>query len=234
MADIARKFIRRPSLKDNHPGLRKLFLWFCLLLLFAFVSGSTAKGADVQNRPVTSVGPSAQFAIADFDGDLRPDLASVQAGTGDGSRSIYWIQLQLSAAGRQNIRVVAPFGGLLIAAGDVNGDHALDLVLTTAWLKQPVAILLNDGHGNFSPVDPAAYPWTFGESETNWASAVEQVREAVATPPQSRAGDGPEADSFPHFQSLVRSIPPPGLGSFLSPFLMSHPGRAPPSEVTAL
>src|SRR6202043_727763 len=107
---------------------------------------------DVPSVRAASPGSDLSFSIGDFDGDSNPDLASVQAGQSDLTRTDYWVQLQLSVRGRQSFQIVAPIGGLQIVSRDVNGDHALDLVLTTTWLRRPVAILLNDGHGNFSRV----------------------------------------------------------------------------------
>jgi hypothetical protein len=46
---------------------------------------------------------------------------------------------------------------LEIASREVNGDNIIDLVVSTAWLKSPVAVLVNDGHGNFTIRDPAAF-----------------------------------------------------------------------------
>jgi len=37
-----------------------------------------------------------------------------------------------------------------IEARDVNGDYPADLIGSTAWHRQPVTMLLNDGHGSFS------------------------------------------------------------------------------------
>jgi hypothetical protein len=202
-----------------------------LLLLLTLVGGSAAARAEVHNVPVTSVGPGAQFAIADFDGDVRPDLASIQAGPNSSGNTNYWIQLQLSAVGRQSIRLVAPAGGLRIEARDVNGDHAVDLVLATAWFNQPVAVFLNNGHGSFSRVEPAAFPEAFSESKTKLASASYQATEAVGIPPQSGAGVRPEASSLSHGRSPECAILPPSSGFLASPFLISHAGRAPPSEV---
>jgi hypothetical protein len=200
-------------------------------VLFGLAGLSTAKAADIQNGPVTSIGPGPQFAIDDFDGDLHPDIASIQSGRSDSSRTNYWIQLQLSEAGRQSIQLVAPAGGLIIEARDVNGDHAIDLVLSTAWLRQPVAIFLNDGHGNFSRAEPTAFPGAFSESKTNWVSGSSLTTDAVGMASQSGAGVCAEEQDSLHNQSPAGLIPSSSAGFPVSPFLVSQPGRAPPSEV---
>ena len=134
MTEIRRKLIRRLRPTENHRPFRSVLLLGGVFLVFALGSASPARGGGLQRTSATSVGPGLPFAIADFDGDLRPDLARVQTGRSDSSRTDYWIQLQLTASGRQSIEIVAPIGGLQIAARDVNGDHAIDLVLTAAWL----------------------------------------------------------------------------------------------------
>jgi hypothetical protein len=202
------------------------------LLFFVGLTGGAAAGADVPSAPGTSLGPSLAFSIADLDGDLKPDLANVQAGQSDISRTDYRVQLQLSAAGRQTFQIVAPMGGLQIVAHDVNGDHALDLILTTTWLRQPVAILLNDGHGSFSRVDPAAFPAAFSESKTNLISSGGPVPDAVGAPPRPRSEIRSEMELFLHFPS------PSGFVVFsystvrIGPFLVSNLGRAPPFEAS--
>jgi hypothetical protein len=209
----------------------------CRFLCFLFLAGLVAygaAGADFQSAYFTSVGPGLPYAVADFDGDLRPDVADVQVGRSDVSFTDYWIQLQLSAAGRQTILVVAPSGGLQIDARDVNGDHALDLVLTTTWLRQPVAILLNDGRGNFSRVDPTAFPEVFSEPKTSWGFAAHQAPDMVGVPPQPRAGIWPTTTRLPRVGSRAGAIPPSNCAFLLNPFLISQPGRAPPSGVPHL
>jgi hypothetical protein len=200
------------------------------LLLFAGFIG-TAAAADAPSAPAASPGPGLSFSVADFDGDSRPDLASVQAGKSDSLRTDYWIQLQLSASGRQTFRIVAPLGGLQIASRDVNGDNAPDLVLTTAWLGQPVAILLNDGHGNFSQVEPAAYPEAFTESGSSWSCPSSHAADAVGVPRQFREDVCSRAEliSYLRTQSLWAEASDPLFT--IGPFLISHAGRAPPLEV---
>ena len=149
----------------------RLFFERLSLLLLLLLVGSKA-AADVRNSPLPSVELVPSFAIADFDGDNRPDLARIEAERIDSFYTDYWIHLQLSAAGVQSIRIVAPSGGLLVAAYDVNnGNHFIDLVLTTAWSRKPIAILINDGRGRFSRVEPKAFPEIFANSDANWASS---------------------------------------------------------------
>jgi hypothetical protein len=204
------------------------------VLFFVGVLGGAAAGTEVPSAPGTSLGPSLAFSVADFDGDLKPDLANIEAGQSDVSRTDYRVQLQLSAAGRQTFQIVAPMGGLQIVAHDVNGDHALDLVLTTTWLRQPVAILLNDGHGSFSRVDPTAFPAAFSESKTNWVPCGGQVPDAVGVPPQSRSEIRSQIELFLHFPSQS------GLAAFsysrvgTGCFLVSNLGRAPPLKSFSL
>src|SRR4029077_12896397 len=66
---------------------------------------------------------STQFAIADFDGDLQPDLARIRV-TRDGSpTSEYSVDLNFSSGAKPAICIVGPSGGLQIIQRDVNGDQ---------------------------------------------------------------------------------------------------------------
>lgn len=212
---------------DRRTLLPLLILCCSLLSLFGFAPGGAA-AEEAQNSAAAPVPLGQQLAISDFDGDLHPDLASVQAGATVSGSTDYWIQLQLSAVGRQSIRIVAPAGGLLIEARDVNGDQAVDLILTTS-LSQPVAVFLNDGHGSFSRVAPAAFPGAFGNSLTNWASASDQATDAVGPPPQSRPGIFQAANAVTDIQTHANSTPPSRLGFVFDSFLVSQAGRAPPA-----
>jgi hypothetical protein len=212
---------------DRRTLLPLLVLCSSLLLIFGFVGGSAA-AEEAQNAAAAPVSLGQQLAISDFDGDLRPDLASVQAGATVSGSTDYWIQLQLSAVGRQSIRIVAPAGGLLIEARDVNGDHAVDLILSTS-LRQPVAVFLNDGRGSFSRVAPSAFPGAFGNLLTNWASVSDQATVPVGVPPQSRPGIFRAANAVTNIQTHADSTPPSGFGFALDSFLVSQAGRAPPA-----
>jgi len=221
-------------LADRYPTRRCLIRSMLLLLLLGLVAGNTAANTDPQKVPVNSVGPGQPFAIADLDGDVRPDLASIQAGSSTSGTTDYWIQLRLTTASRQqSIRLVAPAGGLWIEARDVNGDHAVDLVFSTAWLRRPVAILLNDGHGSFSRVEPATFPEAFTDCKTNWYPTSNHANDSIGVPPQSRMWGYPQIrlrNPEPKVRLNSRSNRP----FVFNPFLLPHLGRAPPSQSSRL
>src|SRR5271170_4637323 len=168
---MKRRSSLRTNLRDNRRALRGLLLSIPVFLLVGLAGRSPAKSAEIPHAPAASVGPGAQFAIADLDGDLRPDLASIQAEPNSSGTTNYWVQLQLSTTGWQSIPVVAPAGGLRIETRDVNGDNAIDLVLAEAWFDRPVAVFLNNGHGGFSRAEPNAFPGAFQEAGMIWSSA---------------------------------------------------------------
>lgn len=87
-------------LRDSVVTKRYLLFRLLISLLFLGLIGGSAAAAsaDVQNPPVTSPRPGLPFAIADFDADLRPDLARIQAGPTISGSTDYCIQLQLTSA----------------------------------------------------------------------------------------------------------------------------------------
>jgi hypothetical protein len=223
---------RNPGLRidsgNNWRSPRSRFLWVLLLLFIVSACSGPAEAEEIQNRPAPSVGPGLTSAIADFDGDHRLDLASIEPGQSVSGTSTYWIQFQFSAAERQSVRLVAPAGGLRIEARDVNGDHAVDLIFTTAWFREPVAILLNDGHGKFSRAELTAFPGICSEPGTNLASSKRLAADAVVLPLQSRVGVD-EANASPFQSRLVAgSILTSSSGFPIEPFLFFSAGRAPP------
>jgi hypothetical protein len=230
-----RRFVR-PATAAFVRSLLHLFLVSCTIAgaLACTASAGASADADVPRPSTTSAGPGLQFAVADFDGDHRPDLVGVQTGQGNVARTKYWIQLQLSAAGRQTISLVGPAGGLRIAVRDVNGDQIPDLILTTSWLGQPVAIFINDGHGTFTRAEPSAFPEAFRESQTRWNSSADRTAEAVGVPPPSRVGVCIAVARWQHAGSKAGATSPSRREFFPSPFLISQLGRAPPCAVPYL
>jgi len=205
--------------------------YISLLLLLSLASQSRAYATDFHRAPVSVAGPTSQFAIADFDGDLRPDLASIEAGGSKSGSADYRIQLRLSSVGRQFIQLTAPRGGLVIEARDVNGDHAVDLVLATAWSGQPVAVFLNDGHGSFSRAEPDAFPEAFASSSGDCVSTTSQGTDAVCIPPQPGSGICVGKSESRRDGSLEGFSCPASSDLTASPLFISHAGRAPPSDI---
>jgi hypothetical protein len=206
-----------------------------ILLVFCLALGVTCRMSAANSSTQESLGSSpafdSYFVIADLDGDLKPDLATVELQKSSSSRTArYSIRLQLTARAAQVFGVTAPAGGLQIAARDVNGDNALDVLVSTAWLHKQVAVLLNDGHGNFTLAEPDAFPALAGQSETLWKNGtVAFCESAVLIRFEHSAGDFEGRNQFPDSQSrpgkarLRASAGPSRLLNF------SILGRAPPT-----
>jgi hypothetical protein len=221
----------KPRRRNIIAALAAVCRFLSVSLLAGLVAGA-ALSAEVQRPPVNAAVPGLPFAIADFDGDLQPDLASVQLGSSDSTHSIYWIQLHLTAIGRQSIRLVAPVGGLQLLARDVNGDHAIDLVVMTAGLGEPVAVLLNDGHGGFSQADNDSFPGAFGNSAQNFASPENSQSDAAGIPPQPRLGISSQTRELPHPRPGTNVLAQPDSRFPLDSSLICHPSRAPPLGIS--
>ena len=235
MIRVVNKFAHKlgapTTAKDRHVHRRNLLLRFVIpSLFFGLGLGATPARARAENLPATSLGPGLTFAIADFDGDRRPDFASIEARQNRPGSSDYSIQIQLSDVGRESIHLVGPIGGLLIEARDVDGDRTIDLVVSTAWRKQPLAIFLNDGHGSFSRAEVAAFPEAFSGCQTKFVSASSPATDALGVSPQPGAGICPEENDSGFDSSPASSILFLSAGFPSDSFLTSHSGRAPPSE----
>ena len=153
-------------------GIRVALLLLCLVS--GFVPLGSANARD-ESRADSFAPQAINFAIADFDSDGRPDLASVQAGQGTPQDTRYWIDFQLTTGFWRTVGVTAPAGGLQLRSADVNGDGYPDVVVTTFWANHPVTVLLNDGRGNFTQSDPSAYPGAFTDSKSSLSSGTDRI-----------------------------------------------------------
>jgi len=127
-----------------------LFILPGILVHLDRTAGRSAK--SIPGRSTTN------FAIADFDGDLRPDIATLHVRWDSSQMAEYLLELRLSSGSRPVIGIFGPTGGLQITPQDVNGDKVADLVVTSLFDAQFVAVLLNDGKGNFKQVEASNYP----------------------------------------------------------------------------
>ncbi len=208
-----------------HPSLR-----ICFLVLFGSFFGSTAAYANNLVVPFSRAG--FPFAIADFDGDQSTDLASVQSESDGSPLASYKVRLQLSAAGQQSIRLVGPSGGLRIATRDVNGDDIPDLIVSSAWRGEPLAVLVNDGRGTFSLAEPFSVPRVSGGSGKTLNGKLPQT-DTVATPRKLPVRNLSGSRYLLHPSPATGSIPQADFATFTSLLLESLLGRAPPRPFCA-
>jgi hypothetical protein len=140
------------------------------LLIFAVAGAGVCLGSSGQVStsplPLRSLG-HVGWTAADFDGDNQLDVATTRsAGLGG-----YVLELELSsqrAGGSGGHFSFPPLPssafGLHLTPRDVDGDHDLDIVITSGFARQPVAVWINDGKGRFEEGDLAAYPaWIWRE-----------------------------------------------------------------------
>ena len=158
-------------------AVRTAFALFCLIAGFAPSGKATPHDPPSRLFPRQ---PASQFAIADFDGDSRPDIATIEVGQSNALATRYRIGFRLSTGLQQTVGIAAPAGGLQLRSRDVNGDSFPDVVVTTFWTDQPVAVLLNDGHGNFTQSEPSAFPGAFEESESSLTFRTNTIADAAA------------------------------------------------------
>ena len=150
----------------------------CLCVFAMLLGGNAAEAAQGTSGETSGFSP--RFAIADFDGDQKPDLATVQVERDAASGTRYSIRLQLSASEESAIGITGPQGGLELVARDVNGDDAMDLGVTTAMDSHFVAVLLNDGHGKFTLAKPGAFPSIESDEGIRLVAAQEPAEECAA------------------------------------------------------
>ena len=105
---------------------------------FKFVGSSTN----------TVPSPPAWVAVADLNGDGKPDLVSADYGGGSGSTLTVMTNLgngQFSNAATLTVGL----GPVCVIAADVNGDGKIDLISADEF-GNTLTVLTNDGHGNFT------------------------------------------------------------------------------------
>jgi hypothetical protein len=118
--------------------------------------------------------------IGDFDGDQRPDFVTADIGERGSSHTVYRIAIELSSGARSTLNIAAPDGGLQLSSRDVNGDDWPDVIVTTAWTQRPVAVLLNDGQGNFRELSPEQFPGAFPDSRSSLTATINEIRDSAA------------------------------------------------------
>jgi hypothetical protein len=135
----------------------------------------------------------APVALVDLDGDHQNDVAT-EVRTGDGySGYVYRINVALTGARPfRPIVVSSTLIGLEIAPIDLDGDHDLDLVITSQPFRVPIGVWINDGSGMFERGDVDHY------SDSIW-SATASLQAATMV-----ADDDPlDTNDYPAFHYTV-------------------------------
>jgi hypothetical protein len=204
------------------------------LLILCLVAGvvcrTDAANTSTRRSPAASLVSNSSFTIADFDGDQKPDLATVEVQKSSSSRTTrYSIRFQLTAGIAQVFGVTAPSGGLQIVARDVNGDNTLDVLVTTVLQHEQVAVLLNDGHGKFRLADPSEVPAAIRESSRRWDSGTIPLCDSCALVRMEYPASELDGESKFHGpQSYFERAHPSVCQRCFRVSLFSLLGRAPP------
>jgi hypothetical protein len=191
-------------------------------------------GAPTSPRSADQLG----WAVADFDGDSRPDMAVTRMESRGGGY-VYWLELDLStnrkdgsSQAQANLpSAVSSIFGLHLTPQDVDGDHDLDIVVTMGIARQPVAVWINDGKGRFEEGDLSAYPAL---------TSLEDLAFSIPRGPdtaQIACDQGPRSRmALLHCRGMLRPLrrsglrAPAGPESPVSRFPLEQvPARAPPS-----
>jgi len=187
------------------------------------------------NRPATRLIRSAlaqgstHFAIADFDGDLRPDLAMIRVTRNGAPTTEYSLELKFSSGKRAPIGLIGPAGGLEVSPEDVNGDQFADLVITSVVDREFVAILLNDGKGNFRQVDRAEYPHVGKRAESGLCAPAElNTYQLALRPGRNFYGDEVVSQNWQRARQDSFALLPVSDRVVPRWVVSLNPGRAPP------
>ena len=148
-------------MSDTSPHMKRVFFCFlcCALCFLCSVPDSFGK---------TFTGSG---AIADFDGDQKPDAAqSREIGRFDGGY-LYRVELKLSSGAPDGSLTFVHMDalGLTILPVDVDGDHDVDLAITGRFVSQSIGVWINDGHGSFTKDSVSLYSAPRDRSSLRWS-----------------------------------------------------------------
>jgi len=110
-----------------------------VLALGCFTCAAAAAGDGVTANLLTSP-PAAPSVMADFDGDHKPDLATLGG--------LDQVQVQLGTAQFPVFTLLIRPSANRLSARDLDGDNDRDLVLESPF-NVPLEVWINDGTGNF-------------------------------------------------------------------------------------
>jgi hypothetical protein len=200
-----------------------------LLVLLPFAHRGLDRPTTLLVRSALAQG-STHFAIADFDGDLQPDLAMIRVRHEGTPQTEYSLELKFSSGPRPAINLIGPAGGLEISPQDVNGDKIADLVITSQMDSGFVAILLNDGKGNFTHAQSSDYPQVGKRREIRVYAPAAPVAYQVAIGQNcDPIGDEVRRRDWNRARVAASTLPPARIQILYDSVVLLSSGRAPPS-----
>lgn len=208
-------------------AIASLYICSLLFVLPSILRNLDRPGMRLAKNPIAQ--GATHFAIADFDGDLRPDTATIRVAQDSSQAAEYFLELHLSSGSRPAIGILGPAGGLQITPQDVNGDKIADLVITSPFDAHFVAILLNDGKGNFKQVETSDYPGV-GKRPGSRLFSHDDSAAFQLTLGEKPSTDGQGAGSSP-WERLIENdsrLGRPATIALRSFPVLARAGRAPP------
>jgi hypothetical protein len=138
---------RRPIVR---PAIIMVATCACLLVATAAVAqqSALADSRRPSDRTVSFSGVPSSQAVADFDSDGAPDIASADRHLG--SHGSAQIDVQLSQGSSTSFPLLATEAGVALELLDVDADRDVDIVVTPVISRTILRVLLNDGRGRFS------------------------------------------------------------------------------------
>jgi hypothetical protein len=169
--------------------------------------------------------------VGDFDGDNRADIAYAHPQGRVNGAWRYQVEIRLSAQPGATFDVDSgEAGGLRISTRDVDGDHDLDLVITSAFGGLRVGVWINDGHGQFAQGAAESYPPSiWQEPDRFWETPERPQPPSVAIAlPTGNSSIQPARFEIPSLARADQSLRAAG-GTYRYKALNSgSPFRAPP------
>lgn len=207
----------------------------CALTVAA--SAFVCKAAALAPEDSSAAAPQSGFffhsspGVGDFDGDNRADIAYAKPQGRMNGAYHYKVEVRLSAQPGAIFDVDSgAAGGLRISTRDVDGDHDLDLVITSAFGGLRVGVWLNDGHGQFTQGAAESYPLSIWQEPDHVWQAPErpQAPSLAFTVPAGNSSIEPARLEIPFLACTEYSLHAAGRTYRQKTLNSGSPFRAPP------